>query len=170
MAITGLALKMRYQLQELAERHGVAAPVPWIEPLLPACDDQAVILSGIAADYSIDLSRQRFRRHALSWLPWQLPPLCRGHDTTKVVGSINTLTWTDQGLHIAATVTDPEAICMSAWSVCATVHDYELRDVGGPGFHAVIRSATLDHVALTDRPCNPRARLQSRAASDCRVL
>jgi hypothetical protein len=46
----------------------------------------------------------KIRKHALGWLPWQLPPLLYRHNPAEVAGVIDELAYTDAGLRISCTV------------------------------------------------------------------
>ena len=65
-------------------------------------------------------------------------------------------------LLIRAEVHHPLARRCGAFSVAAKVNEYEMCDVEGPGFFAVIKSATLTEISLTDTPSNPEAKVMER--------
>lgn len=159
----GVGLKLKLELAELRQRHRLPPPTPYIDPGLPPTDDSPCVLSGICSDYAVDLEHTRFRKYALLWRPLQLPPLYYRHDTSRVVGVVDSLEDADDGVRISCTVTDPVAACCGAFSVAATIKSYRLERVDREDFCAVVESAWLDEVSLVDRPCNPRALVHDRA-------
>jgi hypothetical protein len=155
--MNGQALRMKYQLQKLRERHCVAAPHVHRIPYTPATD-HPMVLTGLAATKHIDLDRQLLQPYALAWLTFKLPPLLFRHDEHQVAGTIDHLEYnTDGALAIVATVEHCIARRASCFSVGITVNEFELVDAERPDFHAVIKQAWLDEVSLTDAPANLRA-------------
>jgi hypothetical protein len=160
--ITGKALRMRLELSRLAVRHQISAPSPVVVPLASP-SDEPIVLAGFACTSHIDLERTRFSKHGLGWLPWRLPPLLYRHDSTTIAGTIDELAYTDDGaLWIRCVVTNDAAKRCNAFSVAATIHDYELVDVDSPNFYAVVRNGWLDEISLTSMPANPNALVHSR--------
>jgi hypothetical protein len=159
----GMALKMRCELRELAKRHRVPPPTPYIDPGLPPTDDSPCVLSGLCSDYSVDLERVRFRKYSLLWSPYRLPPLYLRHDTSRVIGSVDQLEDSDDGVRVSVTTDHASAMRCGAFSIAATINAYHLERIDTPQFCAVVESATLDEISLVDRPCNPRALVFERA-------
>jgi hypothetical protein len=154
--MTGTALTMQVQLAQLAKRHGIAPPQQQhVEPALPECDGPQV-LSGYASVPIVDHHRMLFRKHSLSWLDWQMPPLLLRHGA-EVIGTVDQLEWTDKGLAVSVTTAHPQAKLCAAFSITATVNAYVLRDVDGPRFFAEVTSAWLESVSLTSSPACPAA-------------
>jgi hypothetical protein len=165
MTTVGQAMRMKVELARLVTKHGVAPSPPVTIPLAPPVDGP-VILSGYCSTPHVDLERVRFRPFALGWLPWRMPLLCHRHGAVEV-GEIHELAYTDNGsLRIRCTVRDDAAALCNAFSVTATVYDYELVNVDSSHFHAVVKSGWLDEVSLTTTPANPQALVDFR----CRGL
>ena len=161
---TGLALKMRTELRDLSRRHGLS-PKPITVPLTMATN-HPMILEGYAHTVDLDLDRTKIRGWAFG-PPWMLrqnpPPLYYKHDPKQVAGKIVETDYDLEGnLLVRAEVHHPLALRAGAFSVAATVRDYELRETQGPGFFAVIKRATLDEISLTDTPANPNALVMNR--------
>src|SRR4051794_37991161 len=98
--MTGQALRMKYQLAQLRERHCIAPPDHRIVTFAPSTD-HPLILEGYAVTPDIDLDRQRIRPYALGWFSRKLPPLLYRHDERQVAGQIKTLEyWPDGSLFI----------------------------------------------------------------------
>lgn len=169
----GQALRMRVELARLANRHRALSPEKTgivqagssflsshhsvSDIVFPSPCHVPAILDGYASTPDIDLERVKFRPYCLGWRPWRLPPLYYRHDTSRVVGEISELYYDNGQLRVRATVTDDNAARCGAFSIAATITDYELRDEDSPNFYAVVRSAWLDEISLTDVPCNPQA-------------
>jgi hypothetical protein len=135
---------MQLQLRELARQYGVALPsAPPPEPMLPPTDD-----------YSVDAERVRFPRHALLWS--RLPPLYYRHQPT-VIGAIQELRYSDQGLHISSTTNHREAVCCPAFSVAVTVNRFEIVDASTPNFYALDTSGWIDEISLVPQGVNAGA-------------
>lgn len=156
------ALGMRYQLSRLQRAHGVTVHPVTIQLAQPT--DRAQVLSGYAATTTRDLQHQQFGGWAFGAVHrYAPPPLYYKHDQMREVGTIDSLSYDAAGaLLITATVPDPLARRANAFSVGATVVDYELVNADTPNFHALIRNATLDEISLTDTPANPAARVTHR--------
>lgn len=158
----GQALRMRYQLQLLRQRHRIAPPDTSLVPYAPATDGP-MVLHGFAATADVDHDRQRLPPFCLSWLPSQLPPLLFKHDASVIAGKIDHLEYTRDGnLAISATVDHHIARRCNHFSVGITVNAFEMVDADSPDFHAAILQARLDEVSLTDKPANPRAIVTGR--------
>ena len=94
-----------------------------------------------------------------------------GTTRSRDVGTINSLDYDKDGaLTIRGTVTDPIARRCNAFSVGATVRDFELVNASTSEFYALIKHASLDEISLIDTPTNPRALVTSRQLCSCRVL
>ena len=160
---SGQALKMRLELKQLGQRHAIAQKsmvIPLTAPL-----DHPQILEGYAATIDLDADRQRFRRYAFGY-PLQRNaknvPLLWRH-TSEVAGRIQDIDYDDYGnLIVCAEVHHPLARRAGAFSIGSTVNDYEMRDVDSENFHAVINSATITEISLTDRPANSAAKVMLR--------
>jgi hypothetical protein len=162
MIVLGEALKMRYQLCELARRHRIPDPapiatVPLLEPV-----EHDLIVEGLAATPDVDRHRMKFRPWCFSFLPWEkLPPLRYRH--AEPAGELEDMRFDERGrLLVRARVTHPEAKRCSHFSVAALIEAWELRDADDPqAFHSLITAATIADITLTDRPCNPAAIVRS---------
>lgn len=154
---------MRLALSRLRKSHGVTVHPVTIP--FTSHTQYAQILSGYAATTTRDLQHQKFRGWAFGNISRQTkPPLYYKHDQTREVGTIDSLTYDQNGaLHITATVIDALARRANAFSVGCSVIDYEIINPTSPDdFHALIKQATLDEISLTDQPANPAARVVSR--------
>jgi hypothetical protein len=157
-------LELRFALARLARQHRVAF-TPCILPL----NDPApggMVLEGYASASDVDRERMQFRAYAFGYpllFRRGLPPLYHRHDETRPVGHVDPLEYDDQGqLRVRATVTHELARRCGAFSIGAKILAYEIRDAARPSFHAVITSATVEEVSLTDRPANLNALVQRR--------
>lgn len=167
--MNGQALRMKYQLSQLRERHRITPPDRHIISFAPPTD-HPLILEGLAVTPDVDLDRQRIRPYALGWLAWSMPPLLFRHDADQVAGQIKTLEYRPNGsLFIRALVDHPVARRCHHWSVGVTVKEFELVDVERPDFYANIKQGWLDEITLTDRPANPRAVVTQRYQSPAAV-
>jgi HK97 family phage prohead protease len=164
--MSGEAMAMRVALAKLAVHHGIA-PKPCIIPLSDPVD-YPVVVEGYASTVDIDLDRTRFRAYAfcnpfLLLKGYDLPPLLYKHDPEQVAGKIESLGYDDRGnLRIRATVDHPLARRCGAFSIRGKVLAYELRDTECRNFHALVTSAELIEISLTDTPANVNARVQHR--------
>ena len=157
--MNGRALKQK--LMQLMREHRVAPIVREPLPLLPSvvCSQ---IAEGYAATSDVDSDRMSFLAGSLIWDDLGKIPLLVRH-SDKVAGKLLSLDYRPDGrLLVRAQVDDPEARNMPAFSVAATVIEFEVRDEASACFHFVIRKAVLDHVAITDRPANAFALVTSR--------
>src|SRR5262249_48968993 len=111
--------------------------------------------------YDIDFERVLLPKHALTWSPSKLPPLFYRH-IADVIGTVDELAYDDKGLRVSVTTDHAQAKCCGAFSIAATIREYELRDTDTAQFHAVIKSAVLDEVTLTPVPANPHALVMHR--------
>lgn len=160
--ITGLALRMRLELAELTRKHGLSAVAARHLPLAPV-SDRPQVLEGLASTVDVDADRMRFRAYAFPLSVVSRPPLLFRHDPTQPAGSVDDLHYDDHGqLVVRTTVVHPIARRCNAFSVCATIRAYELRDVDGPSFHALVTSAEVVEISMTDRPANPQALVARR--------
>ncbi|MCA1474298.1 hypothetical protein [Bradyrhizobium sp. NBAIM08] len=150
---------MQLELKHLARKHRIAPPpcVP-TAPLPPVDGDW--IFEGLAAPATIDSERTKFA--AECWMPVrQNIPLLYRHG--RPAGEVLEVRTTDKGLHVRALVRDNEAKRCAHFSVAATIHGFQLRDVEDrERFHALVTCATLNEITLTDRPANPAAILRHR--------
>lgn len=152
--MTGEAFKMKIELAHLIRRHRLApmacAPAA---PLPPVEGDW--IFEGFAAPATIDSERTKFAPHC--WMPFKSDiPLLYRHG--RPAGEVLEVRATDKGLHVRALVRDNEAKRCAHFSVAATIHGYQLRDVQDPErFYALVTCATLDEITLTNAPANPAA-------------
>jgi hypothetical protein len=171
--VHGLALKLRLELDALARKHAIRPPLPPYEPLLPECDDRAVLLSGLASTFDIDSERLKFLPGSLKWS--QLPEL-RWRHQPGVIGTVETLKETIRGLTITVMTDHHLGKVGPAFSIAATIHSYELRNTDNPdGFHAAITKAHIDEISLTPMPANAHALVFERwpmtaAAENWRLL
>jgi YD repeat-containing protein len=150
----GLAMKLKLELAQLAQRHRVTPTISCALPLA-APASRPVLISGIAASTTVDQDRMRFRSRALVFLPWRLPPLLFRH--REPAGEILKLDYDARGrLLVEARVDHVEARRCSGLSLAATIVQYELRDQDDPeNFHALITGADLDEISITPTPANP---------------
>ena len=126
--VHGQALRMRLELQRLAQRHGVVLADAVTLPLV-SYSDHDLIVEGYASTSDIDLTRMKFRSHAICWPPFTRAgdvPLLYRHDPAQPAGRVDSLDYDDRGrLLVRATVTHPEARRCAAFSMlvprcCAT--------------------------------------------------
>jgi hypothetical protein len=133
--MTGEAMRMRMQLARLAQRHGhTPKSFTPTDPLPPIDGD--VIVEGLASLAVIDNQRTKVAAHC--WMPFRKSiPLLFRHG--RPAGEVLEVRNTDKGLHVRSLVHDEEAKRYSHFSVTATVHGFQLRDVDDPErFHALI--------------------------------
>jgi hypothetical protein len=128
---TGNGLRMKVELTRLAARHGVSLDRDATLPLYPAAD-RDVVVEGRASDTTIDLRRCRFAPVAFGYpLPKAMPPLMYRH--TRPAGEVTALAYDSSGaLLVSAVVRDAGARMCPAFSVAATVNDYEIVDPDDP--------------------------------------
>jgi Caudovirus prohead serine protease len=157
------ALEMKMRLANLAERHRVkqtAIRVPLTEPT-----DHPMCLSGYASTSDIDLQRTKFRAYCFGY-PLTLramPPLYLKHDSASPAGLVEKLSYDAKGLLlIEAQVTHELARRCGAFSISARVLDYEIKDADSASYHALVTSAEICEVSLTDVPANPNALVKNR--------
>jgi hypothetical protein len=162
LGMSGLAMRMRSELAELARKHRVADPVPVIiPPVSPPPGD--VIVEGLAVTRNLPLDRIALRPWALRILPWQEdnPPNVRllyKHDASRVAGKVLRLAYDARGqLEVRAQVSDPFAKACNAFSISARIDRYELRDVDKQSFHAMVLEGEVDEVSLVTHPADPTA-------------
>jgi hypothetical protein len=155
---TGTAMAMKIDLSALIKRHGMRPPRFTPLPLKPVTDGECSI-QGFASPSSIDREHMKFAS-----LCWRRPfgkeiPLLFRHQKDRVAGKLLDIEARYGGLFVRALVTDAEAKRCPYFSVAATIHQYELRQVDDPAAaHALITSARLDEVSLVpDNPGHPDA-------------
>jgi hypothetical protein len=157
----GLGLKLKLELEELRQRHRLPPPVLSVEDSLPDCDDDLVVLSGYAATFDVDAERMKFRPSALRWSTSSMPDL-RWRHGAESIGTVDQIEHTDCGLRVSVTTAHPLAKNAGAFSVCASVRDYVLRNVDSPDFYAEILDASIDEISLTPQPANKHALVMER--------
>ena len=164
---TGDALAMRLKLRTLMQRHRIQnqpCKIPLSEPV-----DADLMAEGFASTNDLDLDRVRFRPYCFG-IPTitfrrGYPPFLVKHDPNRIAGQISELAYDSVGnLLIAATVTDGLAKRMGAFSIRAVVNDYTIVNGDTPDFHALITSATLTEISVTDCPSNPQALVMVKVA------
>ena len=170
-AVTGNAMRMKLELAALMQKHGYAVEPHFIKSTAPV--DYPLDVSGLASTTDIDLGRQKFRGWAfdnlcLALKGYPLPKLLYKHDDDQIAGRITSLGYDDKGrLRISAEVTHPLAKLCSAFSVGAKLNTYEIKDADNTNFHALITSAEITEISLTD--CPPIRRPWCRSgAGPCR--
>jgi hypothetical protein len=157
----GLALRMKHELHALAARHRVPLPTgAHTEPPLPCCDGP-MLLAGYASTFDIDFERTKFAPDSLRWLPWAKPLLFHRH-VPVVIGTVDSLNYSDAGLRVVARTDHRLAKLTAAFSIGATIKSYVLRNADSPDFFAEVLVATLDEISLTSTPANPHALVHER--------
>lgn len=149
---------MKIELARLMQRHGVA-PAPFT-PLAPlaaaplAAVEGDLSVEGLAAPATIDRERMKFAAHC--WLPFRSEiPLLFRHRKDRVVGKVQAIRSTDDGLFVRALITDSEAKRHGYFSVAATIHGYSIRHADDPqAFHGLITCASVDEISITPEPAN----------------
>lgn len=157
--MSGEALRMQLELKRHARKHQIVpAPCAQTAPLPPVEGD--LFVEGYAAPATIDSELTRFAPEC--WMPFkQNVPLLYRH--RRPAGEVLEVRRTDDGLYVRALVHDDEAKRCTHFSVAATVHGYQLRDVdNSERFHALVTCATLDEITLTNAPANPAAMVRHR--------
>ncbi|MCA1379832.1 MULTISPECIES: hypothetical protein [Bradyrhizobium] len=152
--MSGEAIRMRLELKRLARNYRIApAHCSPTAPLPPVEGDW--IFEGFAAPTVIDHERTKFAPHC--WLPFKSDiPLLYRHG--RPAGEVLEIRGTDEGLHVRALVRDEDAKRCTHFSIAATIHGYQLREVNDrESFHALVTCATLDEITLTNVPANPAA-------------
>ena len=127
--------------------------------------DESGTFQGIASTDDLDLTGDIIAHGAITWNEYQLPPLLWSHDPATVLGTITSLEWTDQGLHVSGQLAleVPKAQEVYALirrgamakgiSVGITVQKTAKRSDGV----RIILAATLHEVSLVSMPANPHA-------------
>ena len=163
-SVNARALEMRLAIKRLMVKHRVVpepAPIPLTMPT-----QYPMLMEGYASTVDLDLDRTKLRRYAFGYpLPRHCKdvPLYYKHDPAQVAGTIQDLEYDAEGnLLIRAEVDHPLARRAGAFSIAACVLDYEMRDTDGPDFFAIINSAELTEISLTDTPSNPNALVMDR--------
>jgi len=158
--MTSEALRMKIELAALMQRHR-AGPQPFTPKALLPPVDLDIIVEGIASPCVVDREFTKFSPRC-----WVQPfnrriPLLFRHG--RPAGKVEEVRITDRGLYVRARVTDPEAKRCPYFSIAATIHHYELRNVDDPvNFHAAIDCATLNEVSLVTDPANAAAIITER--------
>ena len=164
---SGLALKMKCELAELARKHGVVQ-VPYSIPLAPPTQC-AMVLRGLASTGDLDFDRCRFASFSFGLLHKSKIRLLHAHDETQTAGEILNLNYDPHGnLLIETKVSHPQAVRCAAFSIGGRVRSYRLVDTDRPTFHAVIDNCELSEISLVDRPANRFALVKSRYPADAR--
>jgi hypothetical protein len=162
---TGMALRMRCELAELARRHNVT-PVPHTVPLLPSTEC-SMVLKGFASTGDVDFDRCRFASFSFGLLRKSKTRLLYAHDEAQVAGEILDLGYDPHGnLLVEAKVSHPQAVRCGGFSVGGRIRGYRLVDTDRPTFHAVIDDCELCEISLTERPANRFALVRSRFPAD----
>ena len=102
--VHGQALRMRLELQRLAQRHGVVLADAVTLPLV-SYSDHDLIVEGYASTSDIDLTRMKFRSHAICWPPFTRAgdvPLLYRHDPAQPAGRVDSLDYDDRGRLLVA--------------------------------------------------------------------
>src|SRR5262245_39565854 len=162
--MSGQALAMRLKLKRLAVQHRVcSAPItlPLFDPV-----PHDMLMEGYASTDDLDLDRCKMRPYAFGY-PMRRQargvPLLYKHDPKQVAGTIEDLEYDDFGnLCVLAVVTHECAKRCGAFSIRAVVNDYEIINGDTPDFYAIIKSAELTEISLTDNPSNPHALVLDR--------
>jgi Caudovirus prohead serine protease len=162
--VTGKALELQTTVARLAARHGIKPPVPRTLAPVPALGSGPIVVEGYVTVPAPDLERIVFRKHALGWHPRQLPPLYWRHDTSKIVGVVNSLDYDDVGLRASVTVADGRsaAALAPAFSFAASIADFAVVDADTPRYRAEVRAGWINEVSLTDNPANLAALVVER--------
>jgi phage head maturation protease len=161
--VHGTALAMRLKLRHLMQKHRVhnePCKIP-----LTAPTEYPMHLEGYCTTDSVDGDRCAFRKYAFGYplrRQYRDVPLLYKHDPNQVAGKIDDLEYDFGNLCVWATVTHPEAKRCGAFSIAATVIDYEIVNGDTPDFFALIKSAELNEISLTDNPSNPHALVMDR--------
>ena len=164
----GKGLELQLRIKRLMRQHGIEQTV-WDLCHVPmvASVEQPQILTGYASTTHLDRSRMRFRAYAFRFplARKSAPvPLYYKHREDERVGRIDALEYDAAGqLLIRCTVTHELARRCAAFSVGATVREYQIVNAERPDFHALISVAELTEVSLTDTPANPRALVTQRS-------
>jgi hypothetical protein len=159
--VTGEALKMRLEIAALMQKHHAGSQPFKPKALLPPVEGD-IVIEGIASPATIDREFTKFSQRCWVQPFKQNIPLLYRHG--RSAGEVEEVRITDQGLYVRARVTDAEAKCCPYFSIAATIHHYELRNVDDPvNFHALVGCATLNEVSLvTDNPGNAVAIITER--------
>jgi phage head maturation protease len=156
---------MSLKLQVLMQRHRVhnqPCKIPLVDPV-----EHDMMIEGYCSTCDIDLVRCKFRPYAFGYplrREYRNVPLLYKHDPNQVAGTICDLEYEDGtgSLCVWCTVTHPMAKRCGAFSIAATVNEYEIVNGDTPDFAAIISSATLSEISLTDTPSNPHALVMDR--------
>ncbi len=164
MTVTANALEMTLQLRRLQQRHNIPSDI-YVAPQAAAVP-HPMVLEGYASTCDIDLTRTKFRPYAFGYpllFCQPMPRLLYRHDESQPAGRIDSLQYDHKGnLLIRATVTHEPAKRCNAFSIGARVHAYTMHDVDSPSFYALVTSAELTKISLTDQPANMAALVTRR--------
>lgn len=155
--MSGEAMAMRIDLAALIKRHGITPPRFTPLPLKPATDGECSV-QGFASPCSADRELMKFA--SFCWTPFKENiPLLYRHQQDRPAGTLLDIEARYAGLFVRALVTDSEAKRCPYFSIAATIHRYELRQVDNPtAAHALILSASCDEISLVpDNPGHPDA-------------
>jgi Caudovirus prohead serine protease len=164
MSTTGNALAIRLKLRTLMQRHRTLTTPVTIPLHDPSPHD--MVLCGFASTDDLDLDRVKMRPYAFGYplrRQYRDVPLLYKHDAKQVAGKIEDLEYDDCGnLCVWAVVTHEPAKRCGAFSIRAVVNEYEIKDADSQNFYAIINSAELTEISLTDNPSNPHALVMDR--------
>jgi hypothetical protein len=129
--MTGQALRMRYQLHELARRHQIPGPAPIAAIPLLAPVEHDLIVEGLAATADVDRQRMKFRPWAFTFLPWQpKPPLLYRH--AEPAGELEEMRYDERGrLFVRARERRRESKIPSSDGACGCVTPGQWRGYDG---------------------------------------
>jgi hypothetical protein len=115
--------------------------------------------------------RHRFRAFAFPLPPdVRSIPLLYKHRAEVVAGTVDHLEYSHDGsLFIRATVTHELARRCQAFSVGASILDYEIVNPDSTDFYGLIKAARIDEVSCTDVPANPHALVTRRMDASARA-
>ncbi len=159
--MTGQALRMTCQLNDLARKHNVPRVTGHsILPPLPPIDGE-VILSGYATVWStIDFERMAFAPFSLSFP--KLVPLHWRHDERIAIGTVTSLVADAHGVKVTAITDHPLAKRAGGFSIGCGIDRYQICGAGTDNVHAVVHAARLCELSITDRPANAQALVTAR--------
>jgi hypothetical protein len=144
------ALKLKLAIANLQKQHRLVAPPFTPLPLGPVVAYD-ITREGYCAPATIDREFTKFA--ATCWTPFKpdIPVLYR-HQPDKQAGRLEDIRVDKNGLWVRARVLHSEAKRAPYWSVCATIHSWQIIQAGAQAC-GLITSATLDEVSLV--PLDP---------------
>jgi hypothetical protein len=156
--MSGEGLRLRLTLARLRAERGVTVTSCRLPFAAISANTSSQIISGIAADWSVDLEQTRIAKSALRWaedlpLRWKHGPIC---------GRVLSLEQRDDMLWCVAFTDHSLAKVAPAFSITMSDVAWELKDSGKKDFHVRINSAVVDDVPVTESPANPHARILHR--------